>query len=170
MRFPSCCVFLAVAVAAALGLPSCEGEGGGAAGDVVRQQRTRTGVVTLGAEEGLVFATGEVLTGDAASTLNADLMAFHHSGGLKLEAGNPNGAMRLERTPGGVARECVSLSDVSSAAPDPALHDVLFKPEPGDGAAVLGNVTDGHARIRVTDLPFGAAPKVTLEYEAWWYE
>lgn len=162
---------VAVACAAALVLSSCEGEGGGGgAADVAPQLRTRTGTVTLGLEEGLVFSTGEVLTGEAASTLTVDLIAFAHAGGLKLEPGSPRGAMRVEVTAGGRRIEYASLAEVPAEAPDASLHDLLSKPEPGHGAAVLGNVTDGHARIRVVELPFGAAPRVTVEFEAWWYE
>jgi hypothetical protein len=175
MRIPSvsaCTAFVAVACAAAFLASSCEGEGGGAtgAGDVAPQLRTRTGTVTLGLEEGLVFSTGEVLTGAVASTLTVDLIAFAHSGGLKLEPGSPRGAMRVVLRAGGRPLEYASLGEVPSEAPDAALHDLLIKPAPGHGATVLGNVTDGHARIRVVELPFGATPRVTVEFEAWWYE
>lgn len=159
------------AVAVAVSVVACEGEGGGAAGadvSVGPQLRTRTGEVTLKADEGLVFATGELLTGAAANTRTADLMAYRHGDGLELQAGTPDGFMAVERL-GGNARTYASLAEVPEE-PDPALRGMLAEPEPGEGAAVRGNVTDGHARIRVTAVPFGAAPSVAIEYEAFWYE
>lgn len=152
-------------------LAGCEGEGGQASGaDVGPQLRTRTATVVLAPEEGLVFATGAHLVGAEANVRSADLLAFAHSGGLKLEPGSPDGAMVVPRK-GGRPQVFDSLAELPSDPPAAGTHDLLITPEVGHGCVVLGNVTNGHARVRVTDMDeSGALPRVTIEYEASWYE
>lgn len=169
-RLPLATVLLVLALAAAVpSLSACEAEGQGGGTDVVaeRQLRQRSGTVTLAADEGLVFRTGEHLA--PADTRTADLIAYANGTGLDLKPGTPDGAMAVER-PGGRPKTYAALAEVPEAAPAPGTYDMLGKVKPGYGATVLGNVTDGHARIRVTDTPAGAAAKVTVEYEAFWYE
>ncbi len=125
---------------------------------------TISGEVTLTAEMGINFATGQAVK--PANFANCDLFASAGTSFLKLSPGGPTPVkgqpLTWFTTPGGLIETFLSLSDVPNVVPqDSDGSKSIVNAKKGIGFVLRNNTSDGYTRVWIRH---GAKKQVTIEY------
>jgi hypothetical protein len=138
-------------------------EGGTTTGGTTGEPTGQAGTVTLNAETGIVFSSGEVLK--PGNYKNSDIYATAGSGYLKL---TPGGLIPTESNPvtwfqgaGGFHSTYSSLKQVPSSKPSEESGYSLVKAKAGIGFVVKNNVSEGYTKGWISQ---GGSGKVIIEY------
>ena len=154
---------------------SCDSDSAPGEVQLVPVDRTASGSVTLGPEEGFLVAGATFQRVGVASTAGSDLLAFKAGTSLQLKPGHPDGRLVVNQPEGGMPTRTANLDEVPYEAPSTmATAAFLGNPKVGYSFTLLANGTDGYGRFRVTEEPdanLGAdGIRVTLEYDVTWTE
>ena len=123
-----------------------------------------SGVVTLNADEGVVFASGEILPGDKFNQV--DLLATDNGDRLRLATG---GATTTKPNPvnwfpasGGLYQMFESLDDVPADKPTDSTGTSMLKTTSGYGFVIQNYVSEGYT---VGWIQSSSPTEVIIEYE-----
>jgi hypothetical protein len=126
-----------------------------------------SGTVTLAADGGVIFGTGEVKA--KGHDLTTDLMAYKSGAGLDLKAGIAEGTtsrqpLRVAKTAGGTNATFASLDEVPVDLPNYSEANAYARNvKAGMALVVRNNVSAGHTVVWV-EAAGGAPATVTLQY------
>ena len=141
----------------------CDDPGGGSGVPADTSSGSKSGTVTIGAEEGIDFNKGTKVS--SANFQNSDIYATKAGGHLKLAPGGPTPIeyrpINWFLTPGNVHEEFATLADVPDEAPTDTSGTAHPNPETGNAFVVQhseGGYTKGFLK-EVTSL------SVTIEFE-----
>jgi hypothetical protein len=116
--------------------------------------------------EGLVFSTGELVTG--ASYLNVDLIVYKNQGGFDIKPGGSSASDQMAMKVfgnGGVEQVFASLDEVPKTLPgNDDMYGYMQNVSTGWGGTVQHNIGDGHSRFWIK-AAVASAGIVQLQWE-----